>query len=316
MTATPSATCPHPGQSAVYRCDGCGEHLCAECGESSHRLVFCRLCGERALPLEPSSVEVGRTGTHVDRRRDAIARSATGYGWSKALHYVFRGAGAQVYLGYVLTLSALDLLSAAVPMVGGLVTLVPSAAVMLLLPKFLFSVANHTAQGKDELPGWPDFDAWELLRAALLFLWVVALCLLPAWLLLRVADCAPGAILLGGAPLGACLAVLAVGLLVAVALWVPAFGAVSLFDTFVAALRLDLHARALAVAPAEILLTVPLLTGLLILHFVLPTLLGFLPVVGSILGHVVVGYALFTGAHLVGLYFRRHWRELEELYLD
>ena len=102
--------------------------------------------------------------------------------------------------------------------------------------------------------------------------------------------------------------------MLAVVLWIPAFGAVSLYDTFWAAVRLDLHARALFVAPGEIALTVPLLAALLVLRVVLPALLAGLPLLGMVLGHLVVAYALFTGAHLVGLYFRRHWDELEDLY--
>jgi len=69
------------------------------------------------------------------------------------------------------------------------------------------------------------------------------------------------------------------------------------------------------VAPQEIAATVPILAALLFLRVMMPMLLGFLPLLGIVLGHVAVGYALFTGAHLVGLYFRRHWAELEALYL-
>jgi hypothetical protein len=69
------------------------------------------------------------------------------------------------------------------------------------------------------------------------------------------------------------------------------------------------------VAPAELLGVTVVLAGLLIGRFVLPVLLGMLPLVGEIASDVVVTYALFLGAHLVGLYFRRHWGELEAIYL-
>lgn len=310
-----SITCvSHPGTAAVYRCDGCGKYLCDECAEQGHRLVFCRLCGERALPLDGSApaAQVGRT--LAERRRSAIARSATGYGLADAMAYAFRGTGGYVFLGYVVTLSIIDAVSIYVPFIG-LLTLVPWILVILLVPKLLFSIANTTARGRNELPDWPDFDPWELVRTALLFVFVVLLCLIPAALLIQIPDCSPWALLAGEADVGPCLVALALGLLAAVALWIPAFGAVSLYDTFFAALRLDLHTRALLVAPQEVAVTVPILSALLFLRVLMPPLLGFIPILGIVLGHVVVGYALFTGAHLVGLYFRRHWGELEALYL-
>jgi len=47
-------TCATHAQSrALYQCDGCGKLLCDACIEESHRLLLCRLCGERALPLAP-----------------------------------------------------------------------------------------------------------------------------------------------------------------------------------------------------------------------------------------------------------------------
>ena len=41
----------HPTRAATFYCDGCGRRLCDECIESGHRLLFCRHCRERALPL-------------------------------------------------------------------------------------------------------------------------------------------------------------------------------------------------------------------------------------------------------------------------
>lgn len=306
----------HPEAAAAFRCDGCGQLLCAECAQQGHRLVFCRLCGERALPLDGRGEVAEAPRDIMDRRRATIARSASGYGLAEALGYAFRGAGGQVYLAFVATLTVLDFVATLLPLVGGCIVGIPWALILLILPAFLFRIANSTAQGNDELPDWPHPDVWDLFRAALLFAFVVFVCLLPMFLFLQVPGCGPIAILSGtSADLGICLLAMALGLLVAVAMWIPAFGAVSLYDTFLAALRIDLHLRALAVAPRELVVTVPLLALLLLGRVVMPTLLGFLPWIGAILGHAVVGYTLFTGAHLVGLYFRRHWSELEELYL-
>ncbi len=42
----------HAGAGAVYRCCECGEYLCASCVKIGSHLVFCGLCGERALELD------------------------------------------------------------------------------------------------------------------------------------------------------------------------------------------------------------------------------------------------------------------------
>jgi DNA-directed RNA polymerase subunit RPC12/RpoP len=47
----PQSCATHPAAAAVYRCDGCGRLLCPDCVQEGHRLLFCRHCRERALPL-------------------------------------------------------------------------------------------------------------------------------------------------------------------------------------------------------------------------------------------------------------------------
>ena len=47
----PAGCAVHPGVPALYRCDGCGRQLCAECTRPSTRLTLCAHCGELALPL-------------------------------------------------------------------------------------------------------------------------------------------------------------------------------------------------------------------------------------------------------------------------
>jgi len=310
--------CPrHPGSAATHRCDGCGELLCAECVRTGHRLDFCVLCGERALPLDGSgAVAPPPPNTITERRRQAIARSAAGYGLAQALGYPFRGLGAFAFWSFVVMLAVMDLIDLAFPLgLGRMVTWFFRFAILLLTPRFLFSIANSTARGHDELPDWPDFDYWELIRSALLFVFVGLLCLLPLCAFMYLVGCGPLEMLSGTVSLGACLAAMAAGFFVAVALWVPTFGATALFDTFLAAFRIDLHVRAMLVAPAQMLGTTVLLTALLFTYTLLPTLLKFIPLVGWVAAHAVAAYALFVGAHLVGVYFRRHWGRLEELYM-
>lgn len=306
----------HPAAAAAHRCDGCGELLCAECVEEGHRLLFCRLCGERALPLDDDGRPAAAPRNIVERRRAAVARSAVGYGFAEALAYPFRGYGAYGFWGFVVLLVVLDLVERAFPLgLGGLATWVPRVLIVLLLPAFLFAIANSTARGQNELPDWPDFDFWSLVRSLFLFLLATAVSLLPLLALAWLADCGPLALLAGESSLGFCLLVAAVGALLAVALWIPAFGSTALYDTFGAFYRLDMHVPALLVAPAEAAATTALLALLLVLRAVLPALFSLVPLVGGILGAAVAAYTLFTGAHLVGVYFRRHWGELETLYL-
>ncbi len=42
----------HQDAAAVYRCCECGEYLCSECVEIGSHLIFCGLCGERAIELD------------------------------------------------------------------------------------------------------------------------------------------------------------------------------------------------------------------------------------------------------------------------
>lgn len=311
MSSTVCVT--HPGAAAGFRCDGCGALLCEACVETGHRLLFCRRCGERALPLAgtAASVEVA-AGTIMERRRERIVRAAAGYGLGDALLYPVRGSNAGTFWVFVLVLVALDLVGSVVGL--GLAAFAAAGLVWLLVPRFLFSVANHTAQGRDELPDWPDLDVWELFRTALLFAFTTAVCLLPGFLLLRLAGFNLTGLWTGEQSFAAFLLLLALGCVLAVALWVPAFGAVALYDTFMAALRLDLHARALAVAPGEAAAITAVLAGLLFVGTAVRLLLAFLPLVGAVLSTAVLAYTLFTGAHLVGVYFRRRWTALEDVY--
>jgi hypothetical protein len=307
-----AACATHAGVPAPFRCDGCGRALCPDCVEEGHRLLFCRLCGERALP-----VAAGEAATVPARRVAARRTAAAHYGFVQALGYPFRGVGAYGFLG-LLALSWLLGLGAAVPLFGiaaGFVGFVFGFAVVLLLPRFLFVVAGTTAQGEDELPDWPDFDLWELLGGALHFLAIAVLCLAPAWALLELAGCGLVELIGGDVSLGACLAALAAGLVLGVALWVPAFGAAAVYQSPWLFFRLDLHARAVAAAPREWAQAVAMIGGLLVLGAVLPFVLGFLPLVGKLAGDAVQLYALFVGAHLAGVWFRRHPTEMERAYL-
>lgn len=307
------ATCAtHPRAGAPYRCDGCAQLLCVDCVSEGHRLLFCRLCGERALPLAPSAA-----ATAPGQRAAARRAAAATYTFTDALTYPLRGTGGYAFWSVVAVLGLLGL-AQLLPVLGilaGAVGAIFGIALLFLLPRFLFAIAATTAQGEDELPDWPDFDVWDLVAGALHFVAIAFLCLAPTWALLEVAGCGLGDVLLGRASAGRCLAPLAGGFVLAVGLWVPAFGAAAVHQTPWLFFRLDLHARAVLVAPAEWARAVAMLSALLVAGVVLPILVGWLPLVGSLAGTAVQLYALFLGAHLAGVWFRRNAGPLERIYL-
>lgn len=288
----------HPGAAASFRCDGCGQLLCTDCVTEGHRLLFCRLCGERALPTAPAGPATAPGQWAAARRATAAA-----YTFADALAYPLRGTGGYAFWS-VLALLGLLGLARLVPVLGllaGAVATIFGIAVLFLLPRFLFAIAATTAQGEDELPDWPDYEVWDLVAGAFHFVAIAVLCLAPAWALLEVAGCG--------------LAALVPGFALAVGLWVPAFGAGAVYHTPWLFFRLDLHAQAITAAPAEWARAVAMLAALLVAGVVLPALLVWLPFVGSLAGTAVQLYALFLGAHLAGVWFRRHPAAMERIYL-
>ena len=91
----------HPNVAARFQCDGCGKLLCDQCIEESHRLLLCRLCGERALPLH-----AGAPATAQERQqstRAAAVAAGGAYGIGSALLYPFRGSGLFLFVAALLS---------------------------------------------------------------------------------------------------------------------------------------------------------------------------------------------------------------------
>jgi len=301
----------HPEVAAVYRCESCRTALCEECVQPAHRWLFCRRCGERAEPLAAAAPPVAVT---VTRSRQPPKAAARPYGFADALGYPFRGLGAYLFWGYIALLVVFRAVQAAVPF-GGFLLLIPTFVIALLYPSLLFAVARTTAKGEDELPDWPDFEFWERLGELLLFAAVALFSLAPLSLFFALSDCEPMAALFTGT-VAPCLPPLLAGLLAAVVLWVPAFGATAVWSTPWLFFRLDLHARAVALDPPLWGKTMLLVGGFLVVSQLLPLALSAVPFLGTLLGEAVSFYALLVGAHLVGIIFRRHFPALEAVYLD
>ena len=97
------ACAQHPGVEAAFRCEGCAKLLCQDCIKKGHALLFCSLCGERAMPLE-----AGQPATVKEvARRQAISKP---YSFQQALSYPFRGVGLYMFIAALLSLAFVSFL--------------------------------------------------------------------------------------------------------------------------------------------------------------------------------------------------------------
>jgi hypothetical protein len=313
MTASSTHCAVHPDQPAAYRCDGCGRALCEACVKPSHRLILCGLCGELAVPLaggSSSSAAAPRTSTAFRRAR---ARNAP-YSIGEVLLYPFRGKGAAVFWSYVALLVLFAVLPIVLPVIGCIVV-VPALFVAIMVPRLLFTIVRTTADGDDELPEWPDWDFFARLADCLAMFVMTLIALIPLIVLVYLSGCGDAeALAAGTAP--SCFPALAGGFLLGVALWMPTLGATAVFESFWLLPRVDLHVRALLVAPGEAVIMTLLLGGVLIASTFLRYVTLSIPLVGVAASIAIGVYGLFTGAHLVGVYFRRHYDRLEGLYVS
>lgn len=304
-----TSTCAvHTSRPATHRCDGCRRLLCQSCVKASHRLLLCGVCGEMAVP-----VSGGGPRTSTELRRTS-ARTAS-YSLVDAFAYPFRGKGAGVFWTYFVLLAVFNVVPLLVPFSGCILWL-PSMIVALLVPRLLFTIVRTSAEGDDELPEWPDFDFWARLGDAIAMAVIVLVAAVPGIVLFAVSGCDVLTLVGAGEGGRSCWPVLALSFLLGVGVWIPTLGATSVFDSFWLLPRLDLHVRALLAAPAEALVMTVVLALLLAGGWALRfAAVIAIPWVGTLLAVFVSIYTAFTGAHLVGVYFRRHYERLETLYV-
>jgi hypothetical protein len=285
--------------------------LCEECVKASHRLFLCGTCGEMAIPLvAPQGARAPRTTTEARR---VGARTAE-YSLGEAFLYPFRGTGAMVFWVYFVLLVIFDVLPAFIPGFGCAVWL-PSIIVGLLVPRLLFTIVRTTAEGENELPDWPEFDFWERLADAFWMAVILVVVALPGIVILELSGC-DMLTLVGVGDGRSCWPPLILAFFVGMALWIPTLGAYSVFDSFWLIPRIDLHLRAHLTAVVEGLTITFLLAGLFLVSWSLRFAFSFaVPYVGLVLAVFIGIYTFFTGAHLVGVFFRRHFDALERLYI-
>jgi len=290
----------HADREALFRCEGCHRALCAECVEEGHRLLFCRHCRERALPISAGAA----TTPELARER----RFSRPYRLADALVYAWRGRGALTIPAYV----AFMVVAGILPSLIGLILIL---LVAILVPGFLFEIVRTTWEADDELPEWPDYSDF----GARLGEWrdVVGIAIaaaLPVLLARRLAGCDVESFLIEDPAL--CSTATAVGGAIGFALALFGLGSVGSFRSGWLGFRIDLHLEALLVgtggeAPLFALLVALLLgAGLAAVR-----VFAGVPLLGLAALHAILAYVAVTGAHLAGLLFRRHRQRLESIYL-
>lgn len=294
------ACAQHPGVNAAFRCDGCGRLLCNDCIKKGHALLFCALCGERALPLgegQPATVkEVAR--------RQAISKP---YSFQQALSYPFRGVGLYMFLAALVSLAFVSVL---LEYSGGCYSIILAVGLWSLMVGLQFKIVRSTAEGDDDLPDWPEYMDWgERLGDILVYLVIAILQFAPAgiFVLLNMESVLTTEPSL---PFWAGFAFLA---WLGTALGTVAFGAAGRFDR-TSVLRLDLHLKALKIGGADSVTATNMVFAVGILLFVVRALLQQVPYVGAAVAGILGAYWTFTSAHLAGVLFRRHILELEKVY--
>lgn len=258
-----------------------------------------------AIPL---SAESAQTAPQFERQR---ARTAP-YGWADAFLYVFRGRGLFVFGSYLVALALLAILGL-IPILGvaaGCFSMIFVVMVLFIVPGALTKIVRETAVGENELSDWPEFLQFgERLGEVLGFLITGLISTIPLLVALELGGCADS-----GDFASLCWLILVVGWFLAMAIWVPAFGAVSvLHDNFVA-FRFDRHARVLTGFGGRFWPTVLLSTALIVVGQVVSFFAMAVPLFGLVASAAIGMYSWFTAAHLIGLFFRRNTAELADIY--
>jgi hypothetical protein len=307
MAPAPRATAcaTHPQVAARFVCDGCQKPLCDDCIQESHRLLLCRLCGERALPLEADA-----PATSIERRKAAIPASVGPYGIGKALLYPFRGSGVSLFIASLLTAGVVTFV-VKYSIFGCMATVLWICWLSLLIG-IQFKIVASTAKWENELPDWPEYFSFGERVVEILTYVVIAL--------LNFGPVVAFVIAFGTADLMTATPSLGFWLGAAAALWlgtalsVMAWGAASLHWRR-SALRIDQHVRGLLATGGDGLKTVNLTFLLFGVVVIARAVLGKeVPLLGAILGGVLGIYWTFVAPHLVGLLFRRHSSALHAIY--
>lgn len=293
----------HPEAPALYECDGCKRNLCSDCINSGHALLFCKVCGERALPLAGAPVRAAGS-TQEAKRLAAIRRP---YSLGQAFAYPFRGLGIFLFIAALLCKGGLEVM---VRYGTGCYRFIFALAFWSLMIGLQFKIVRSTANGENELPDWPDYFSWgERLHDILIYLiitfWQFGLAAIYAYAFRsQIFTTQPN---------------LVFWILFAVIVWLGiavgtlALGSVGKFmpDDV---LRIDRHFRAFRACGRDAVIFTNLLFALGGSVWLVRLGLTQVPIVGTVIAGILGTYWLFVSAHLSGLLFRRHADAMAEIY--
>ncbi len=249
----------HPDRPAQYVCESCDRLLCDACVEVGHRLLFCRHCRERALPIELPSPGAARQAapdaplgaTAGSPERFARVNQSTPGLFVESLRVV-RGYGGATIL---LATAALTLGELAPVLFGWL-----ALATAVLLPGYLLEVARAAREGAPRLPPWPDITDVSLWgRDFGPGLAALAVAAVPWILARRAAGCDVESFLIEDRAV--CTVASTAGAAAGVTLLGLALGAVASWASGWLAVRLDLHLEAAVTATRGAAAGVGLLFG-------------------------------------------------------
>jgi hypothetical protein len=295
----------HPQAPARFECDGCRQLLCDQCIEESHRLLLCRLCGERALPLDADA-----PATVQERKQTAVPTHAQGrYGIGQALLYPFRGSGLMLFITSLLSAGVVTFL---VRFGFGCFPYLLWFGWLSLLIGIQFKIVVSTTKWENELPDWPEYFSFGE-RVVEVLTWVVIALLNYGPLVAFVFAFGVQGLLTSEPSLAFWLGA-AAALWLGTALSVMAWGAAAVHWRR-SALRLDQHFKALFAAGGDGLKTINVTFVLFGAVIILRAVLGNeVPWVGAALAGTLGIYWAFVAPHLVGLLFRKQRTVLHEIY--
>lgn len=292
----------HPETAAVYACDGCGRRLCDQCINAGHALLFCKVCGERAIPLAGPAPAARSTAER--KRRAAINPN---YRLSQAFAYPFRGMGKYLFFAALVFQGGVEIL---VRFGFNLFRFALAFGFWSLLVGLQLKIARSTSQGEDELPDWPDyFSLGERFFDILVFLILQVWRFAPVGLYLYFGR----SLIFNKEPNLLFWLVAAVLGWIGTAASTMALGAVGRFDPD-QSLRIDLHVRAFRACGGDAVTIVNLIFALDLAVWLARLGLASIPIAGTVIAGILGSYALFVSAHLSGLLFRRNAAVVEEIY--
>ncbi len=292
--AAPGCTL-HPEVSALYRCDGCGRFLCAECSQPQSRLVLCAACGELAVPL-PADLPEEESESEL-APPPALETHA---GLVDLLRYPLRGRqGVLLWILSGLLVGVAGLSGSSNEL--GCVAFVPFALLVLLFPGLLADVTRNAAAGLGDLAEWPDYrDPRGRGLELLLFFLVAGFSLVPVSALLAGLGC--GERLAAGQGLGAgCLAVLGSALWPSALLWMSLWGVAATRGSLSETVDPRAFVRRLARAPHAAAAAATVGWGALLLGPALRSLLPRASVVGMIAEAIPGAWGAIVAARAAGL---------------